>query len=268
MRKAALRQQLDNYFRYNHSGSYSNMKHHSSVMRRVVRDLFQIGAVPTKWHALTHDHIQALVLHWKKEKLKTPTIMKYMTVIRGFLKNIEHPIIGIDNQSLGIINTKRRKKTIRPTEDRFDTLSTPLPKIMFELQAFFGLTLRESMRLHPELHVQNNSIWITRNIATNSLDRRIPIRNNKQKEILQTFIILCTQGDNLIGSYGYHQLRYSYNKELKTVGLAPSRSYRYLYARKLHAELSHVLTPYIVKQTIMREMGLQSRRMLWNYLNE
>ncbi|MDF1683461.1 MAG: hypothetical protein P1U36_02275 [Legionellaceae bacterium] len=76
MRKAGLRQQLDNHFRYNHSGSYSNIKHHSSVMRRVVRDLFQIGTVPTKWHALTRDHIQSLVLHWKKEKLKIPTIMK------------------------------------------------------------------------------------------------------------------------------------------------------------------------------------------------
>jgi site-specific recombinase XerD len=268
MRKAELRQQLDKYCQMHRTGSHQARKHRRAVLHQVVRDLFQIKSVPAKWHALTHEQIQLLVQHWQKKKLKPSTIMKYMTVIRNFLQHIKHQIGDIDNQSLGVIHNTSRKKTIKLPENILQQLSNPIAKILFELQASFGLTLSEAMRLSPSIHIRENKLWITREVTRNSYDKVVPLNDDKQKEIIQSFLKLCSQGACLIESYGYHQVCSVYSFELKKLKLPSSKTYRYLYAKKRHADLSTVLSPYKVKQTIMDEMGLQSRRTLWNYLNK
>ncbi|MBA3536666.1 MAG: hypothetical protein H0T84_08670 [Tatlockia sp.] len=266
MRKSHLRQQVDNFCRHDHSGSNRSRKHRHFVLHKMIRDLFHIGSVPLKWHAITRDDIHRLVIHWQKENIKPSTIMKYMRVIRDFFQKIEHIIPEISNKNLGITKQKRPAKTVHFSKDFLDKLSNPIAKILLEFQIYFGLTLSEAMRLSPDVHIQEHSVWITRDIATNSLDRMIPIRTNEQLEITKSFLILCSE-QNLISTFGYHPVRHAYNTELKVRGLPSSKSYRCLYAKNIHSELIKVLSAYLSKQTIMREMGLQSRRTLWAYLN-
>lgn len=268
MRKSELRKQVDNYCRHCHSGSYRNKKHRYFVLHKIIRDLFHIGPVPAKWHALTRAHIQQLISHWKKENRKPATIMKYMTVMRNFLQDIEHFIDDIGNPSLGIIRQKYHKKSTLIIQNTSQKIANPLAKILFEFQVNFGLTFSEAMRLCPDIHIQDNALWITRDIASNSQDRLIPLRSDKQAKVIQSFLILCKQEHNLMATYGYHALRHIYTSELKTAKLAPSKTYRYLYAKNLHAELGKTLSRYRTQQTIMREMGLRSRRTLWGYLHE
>ncbi len=266
MRKSHLRQQVDNYCHHDHSGSYRSRKHRQFVLHKMIRDLFHIGSVPPKWHGITRDDIQRLIFHWQQENGKPATIMKYMTVVRDFFQKIEHKIPEISNKNLGITKQKCPAKPVRLSKDFLDKLSNPIAKILIEFQVYFGLTLSEAMRLRLDVQLQENSIWITRDIATNSLDRMIPVRKDKQLEIIKSFLILCPE-QNLISTYGYHPVRHAYNTELKAKGLPLSKSYRSLYARNIHSELIKVLTAYLTKQTIMREMGLRSRRTLWAYLN-
>ncbi len=268
MRKHKLRQEVDNYFRHHHTGSYRTRKHRYYVLYKVIRDLFHIECVPGKWHALTSEHLQKLVLYWKKEKYKSTTIMNYMTVIRCFLQNIGNCIPDIDNKSLGISKQKSRQRIIHIPIDIMQKFSNPIAKIIFEFQTEFGLTVGEAMSLIPDIHLQEDSIWITRNIATNSQDRVIPIRNDKQVEIIKSFKTLCKASQDLSTSYGYPYLRYAYNTQLKEIQLPPSKTYRFVYAQVMHKQLTGILSNYLVCQTIMREMGLKTRMTLWRYLNE
>jgi len=268
MRKSQLRDHVDNYFQYHHTGSYRARKHSYFVLHKVIRDLFQIGNVPSKWHALTLTHIQQLVSHWKKENLKPSTLMRYMTALRGFLKNINHRIDGIGNLSLGVTHDKKVHQTFNMPAEPCQRISQPIARILFELQCSFGLTLSEAMHLIPSLHLQDNTLWITRNMATNHQDRIIPIRNDTQRRIISTLRSLCSPDQDLIANYGYQQLRYLYTTELKKIGLPLSKNYRYLYARSLYAELSKTFPYYLVCQTIMRDMGIKSRTTLWSYLHE
>ena len=268
MRKSQLRQQVDNHLRHDHTGSYREKKHRYFVLHKIVRDLYHIECVPGKWHALTVEHVQRLVAHWKSNKLKPSTIMKYMTVLRRFLQKIDHTIHGIDNQRLEIINRKQPSKTIHRHIDILAKFSSPIASLLFEFQMHFGLTLSEAMRLVPDIHIQENHVWVTRDIATNSQDRLIPIRNEQQKRNIDSFLKMCQSNKSLILTLGYHHVRESYSTQLKLLGLAPSKTYRYLYARALHQELSPILPNYLVTQTIMREMGIQTRMTLWSYLNE
>lgn len=268
MRKNQLRLQIDYYCRNDHTGSHQSRKHRYFVLHKMIRDLHSIGHVPPKWHAVTEEHIQQLVKHWQqKEQLNTSTLMKYLTIIRNFFKKIEHELPGISNQELGLKRCKCSLKVAPQSIHRFDNLTNPIAKLLLELQVYFGLTLSEAMRLCPNIHLQDNFLWVTRDIAKNSLDRMIPIRIDKQLEIIQLFQTHCKK-QNLILTHGYHTVRNTYSLELNEIGLPSSKGYRYLYAKNTYSELCKALSPYLAKQTLMREMGLQSRRTLWSYLNE
>ncbi|MGC1181498.1 hypothetical protein [Legionella sp.] len=146
MRKNQLRQQVDHYCHHDHTGSYRAKKHRYFVLHKMIRrDLFHIGHVPPKWHAVTNEHIQCLVAHWQKERIKPSTIMKYMIIIRDFFQKIEHTIPDINNKNLGLKNQKYHSKTIHLPEDISAQLANPIAKILIELQIHFGLTLSEAM---------------------------------------------------------------------------------------------------------------------------
>ncbi len=268
MRKSQLRQQVDSYLRYDHTGSYREKKHRYFVLHKIIRDLYHIDFVPTKWHAITHEHIQKLVSHWKINQLQPSTIMKYMTVFRVFLQKIDCHIANIDNKNLGVIKYKKLHPPLLIPVSISEKLSNPTAKLLFEFQTLFGLTLSEAMRLVPDIHIQTNNLWVTHDIATSRYDRLIPIRNDQQIKTIQSFLLLCHQSQSLISTFGYHHVREGYRLQLKLLNLLPSKTYRYLYARNLHQSLSKILSNYLVCQTIMREMGIQSRMTLWNYLDE
>ncbi|CCD08975.1 conserved protein of unknown function [Legionella pneumophila subsp. pneumophila] len=267
MRKNQLRQQVEQYCKHNHTASFRAKKHRHYVLHKMIRDLYHIGHVPPKWHGVTHDHMMQLVAHWKKERLKPKTIMKYMTIIRRFFQSIDHTIPDISNKHLRIKSANLRSKTIHFPNNSFETIKNPIAKILLEFQIYFGLTVSEAMRLNPAIHIHENSLWITRDIATNSHDRRIPVRYDMQAEINNSLQKLCKE-QSLILTYGYHSVRGAYGHEMKKMGLPSSKSYRCFYAKDMYPKLSQVLSPYLAKQTIMREMGLQSRRTLWSYLHE
>ncbi len=171
MRKNQLRMQVDNYLQYDHTGSYRARKHRYFVLHKIIRDLYHIDFVPVKWHAITQEHVQKLVSHWKSKQIQPSTIMKYMTVFRGFLQKIDHTIYSIDNHNLGVTQNKKSRDSIDISENISDKFSSPTAKLLFEFQAFFGLTLSEAMRLIPDIHIQENNLWITRDIASCSYDR-------------------------------------------------------------------------------------------------
>ncbi|KTD27498.1 hypothetical protein [Legionella maceachernii] len=268
MRKSQLRRKVDSYLRLDHCGSPRARKHRHFVLYRVIYDLFKIDFVPAKWHGLTRHHILKLIQHWQKQKLKPATIRKYMHTLRNFLLSIEHSIDEIDNKNLGINHQECSKKINIYSSEITQKFSNSIAKLLFELQLEFGVTLSESMRLVPDIHIKENHLWITRNIATNSRDRIIPIRNTKQTKILTNLLALCNNNQDLIGTYNYHFVRCAYHLQLKSLNLSPGKTYRNHYAKTMYSELRKTQSNYLVCQTIMGEMGITSRMTLWRYLYE
>lgn len=82
------------------------------------------------------------------------------------------------------------------------------------LQTEFGLTFQEAIYIKPEIHMQEDSLWITRDISFNSIDRTIPIRNETQKSILDE-IKEITSGKTIAESNGCEETKFAWRKELK-----------------------------------------------------
>lgn len=268
MRKNELRRFANNQLNNDNRGSHRTKQFRRFVIQRVIEDLFKLKQCPAKWYGLTQDHILALVLHWNKQKIKPATMMKYMTVIRYFLQSIDHQIDGIDNQALRIARIKLKVKNASELTNIIEKPTHPIARIIFDLQSGFGLTFGEAIRITPDIHLREHSIWLTREIAFNSQDRVIPVRGEEQLIILQSLRNLTNNHHNLISAQGYHAVRHVYRTSMQDSGLSPTKSCRHLYARRQFFSLSQTLSHREVALLLLREMGLKSRTTLWGYLHE
>lgn len=265
MRKNELRRVANNQLNRDKSGSHRDQKHRLFVINKVIHDLFKIGQIPAKWYGLNQTHIVALLQYWEKQKIKPVTMMKYMTFIRYFLHTIGHKIEGIDNQTLGLYRTINQIENAHVSPDRLDN---PLSKLIFDLQSGFGLTFSEAIRLIPDIHVRDYSMWLTREVTFNSEDRVIPIRDETQQRILQSLQDALGNEHSFISAHGYHAILHIYRTAMQHAGLASGKSYRYLYAQQQFPRLLQIFSRAESTQIIMREMGLKSRTTLWGYLHE
>ncbi|CZG66986.1 TPA: phage integrase N-terminal domain-containing protein [Legionella pneumophila] len=110
MRKHSLRQIASQYLDHDNSGSSRGKKYRRFVILRMIEDLFVLGLAPSNWPGLTSLHLQELIQHCHKKKIKPSTLMNYMTIIRKFLCHVGHKTEDIDNLSLGLKTKKIKKK--------------------------------------------------------------------------------------------------------------------------------------------------------------
>ena len=268
MRKYSLRQTANRYLKTDNRGSFKDKKHRAFVIHKVIDDLFIIGNVPAAWTMLKTVHLQQLVLYWQKQKIKPATIMRYMTVIRSFLNNIDCPLAGIDNQSLHLARLYRAPKKINIQPHIWQTMTDPCASFIMALQTQFGLTFSEAILLIPDIHVKEHALWITREIAFNSEDRMIPHRLDEQKSILRDLHNHTEGSMNLLQLYGNDGIRYHWHRALYEHKLPINKSYRHLYAQQMKKQLSPTISRYQLSWLIRDEMGIKSRNTLWRYLHE
>ncbi|KTD26052.1 phage integrase N-terminal domain-containing protein [Legionella israelensis] len=268
MRRYSLRQTINNYLKSNRCGSHRDKQYRQFVIYKMLDDLFVLGETPSHWQALTANQLEKLIQHWKKQRITVSTMMNYMTIIRKFLHCIGHDLAGIDNQNLRLKRKTTSHKIIRLKYDGWQKLHDPIAQVLMGFQMHFGLTLSETMRLLPDVHVQNNHLLLTREITFNHLDRKVPIRTPTQMAILRIFHHLTQKQHCLINSFGYRVVCFRWQKAMKALRWPAKKSYRYMYAQLTQASLSSQLDHYRLSILIMDEMGLKSRTTLWSYLNE
>lgn len=267
MRKQSLRKTANRYLKMDKRGCFKDKKHRNFVIHKVIDDLFTIGKVPGSWQSLKRHHIEGLIKHWKKCNIKAVTIMRYMTIIRSFTNNIGCQINNIDNKSLELSRQRKQKRKFNISFDIWQQIDDQLCRLIMALQTQFGLSFSESVNMHPDININDHHIWITRDIAFNTQDRVIPIRNELQQKILNELTILTTN-QSLTQFKNIEFIRANWRSELKTHGLPSNKSWRYLYAKQLYQSLNPVLGNYQTCWLIRDEMGIKSRNTLWHYLNE
>jgi hypothetical protein len=266
MRKHSIRQEANLYLASN-KGSPRERKYRRYVILKMINELFITGQVPPHWKAINVTHIQLLVNHWRKQNIMPSTMMNYMTIIRQFLLDMGNCTSNINNKSLGITANKSPRKPMKISLEKWQRITDPISRLLLNLQVHFGLTLNEAMRLIPDVHVQNNNLWLTREITFNSQDRIVPIRSESQAAIISEFNRITRNQHTLIDLYGYRALCFKWSKSLKALRIPVRKSCRYLYAQLIHKQLASTLGNDVTLKLLMIEMGLKSRAAVWNYLH-
>lgn len=268
MRKNSLRKVANHYLETNNAGNHRDKKQRYHVLHHFIDTLFTVGELPSSWLSIKEEHFKKVILHWRRKKIKSSTMMKHMTIIRKFLIVIGHKELLPNNKSLGLHRTPYKKKSIKLENHCWQKIEEPAARVLLSLQICFGLTLSEALRVIPDIHIKEHALWLTREITFNSVDRIIPLRNALQLEIIKELQVLTTNSQSLISTFGYDHIRFTYRKALRTIKLPSLKSYRYLYAQALKKEMQRILPSYFLSLLIMEEMGLKSRTTLWNYLRE
>ena len=267
MRKQSLRQTANPLLRMDKRGKYQDRKHRAYVIYKVIDDLYTIQKVPPSWQAMETEHVHCLVKHWKKRRINPVTIMRYMTIIRRFLTQMDCQLTHIDNKSLQLMRIYKRTRRRKVVEANiWQSIQEPGVRLIMALQIEFGLTFSEAIHIQPLVHVRDKEIWITREIAFNSSDRYIPIRNECQREILAQFNEFIQHEDNIVTKRSYDLIRMEWRKVLTTHRLSALKSWRYLYARQMYQSLLPEYDNYKICLMIKDEMGIKSRNTLWLYL--
>ena len=268
MRKHSLRHTANRYLKMDNRGQFKDKQHRAFVIHKMIDDLFIIGDTPAAWNMLTTVHIQNLIQHWYKRKIKRATIMRYMTTIRHFLSEINCQLTDIDNQSLGLTRRYNHLKKVTLEPAHWQAIDEPIVRLIIALQIQFGLTFSEAIHFVPDIHQQEDVLWITREIASNSTDRFIPLRNQMQKNTLVDLNTLTSSSQSLAQRYGSTLIHAQWHSVLTERNLPANQSFRYLYAQQLKMELVPILGSYQTSWLIREEMGIKSRNTLWLYLNE
>ncbi|HBD7396233.1 phage integrase N-terminal domain-containing protein [Legionella longbeachae] len=267
MRQYSLRQTANRYFQLDNRGSYQEKKKRTYVIHKMIDALFCMGNVPTSWQALKSEHIHMLVEYWKKQHVKDATIMRYMTIIRNYLHDINCQIPNIDNKSLQLHRIKPKYQRLKWQCDLWESFSNMTPRIIMALQTQFGLTFSEAIHIKTGIHIKEHKLSLTREITFNSLDRMIPIRNEIQKNILSDLEKL-TNRQSLVQFFSYKRVKLDWNQALIELGIPLKKSWRYLYARQMYQYLLPLLGNYQTCLVLQDELGIKSRNTLWAYLHE
>ncbi|HAT1794080.1 TPA: integrase [Legionella pneumophila] len=267
MRKNSLRQAANRYFQLDNRGSYQEKKKRAYVIQKMIDDLFRIGEVPVSWQDMKSEHIQKLIEYWKRNLVKDATIMRYMTIIRNYLHNINCPISNIDNKSLQLHRKKLKPQRLKWQPNLWESFSEMTSRIIMALQTEFGLTFSEAIHIKPGVHIKEHKLSLTREITFNSVDRTIPLRNEIQKIILSDLEKL-TNRQSLVQFFSYKRLKLSWNHALIELDIPIKKSWRYLYAKKMYQYLLPILGNYQTCLVLQDELGIKSRNTLWTYLHE
>ncbi|MDI1351936.1 MAG: phage integrase N-terminal domain-containing protein [bacterium] len=256
----SLRKQAVLLMKNNKDGNYKERKRRAFVLEKMLHELYALKQAPASWQDLETRHFHFLVKHWKDQRVKSSTIMRYMTIIRKVLTDIGCHVAYIDNRSLLLSRPKPLKKHIKMSADFWQCLTNPAVRLIMALQTHFGLTFQEAIHFKTSTHVQNNQLMIS--------DRSIPISTKEQNAILKEFNQLMDEGKNIIKKYGQHYIRIYWHSDLKHHKLPGNRSWRYWYAKQRFESLLPEAGYTQTCQVIRQEMGIKSRNTLCLYLKK
>ena len=137
----SLRKQVLLLMRTNKDGTYKERKRRAFVLDKMLHELYATKQPPTSWHNLETQHFHLLVKRWKTQRIKPTTIMRYMTIIRKVLVDLDCHVPYIDNRSLELYIPKPRKKRIKMSVDFWQSLTNPPVRLIMALQTHITLSL-------------------------------------------------------------------------------------------------------------------------------
>lgn len=261
-----LKEQANHAFSMIKTGSSKHRKYRKYAVYRFIDSLYASGSVPANWYKLTRDNITSVINHWRKSNISDESIRRYLSELRYFLQAINHNINDVDNRSLGLHRSKEQIK--KPfNDDCLQKISDQIVLTILKLQTEFGLTLSESFRFTPDLHIREDHILLSRDITHNSTDRVIMFYSDSQLETVKLSQRLIACNSNPIKQFGYSGVRERYSSEIRKAGLTPTVNYRHVFAiNRLHNLLFSYSRSEAIKIVLM-EMSI-SQRALRRYISE
>ena len=256
MRRQALTKELNTFFNTFRSGTTETKKKRRNTLELITDELSKLGKLPNSYSHIKPDDIQALVDHWKSAETTDQTIANRISILRHYFKHAVRKQIQ-SNKNLGITSKEVRRSRACPSEI-IEWVHHPITTTILAFQVYFGLTKKESMNINLGVAIQDDDLVVSRNIASNSKERFVPIKSQEQRNVIAYRQEVLGKCKTLTEKMEERYLDGLYKAELLDCGVEITAPIRKLYAQKRLAQLSKNKAPQLAKRIIMEEMGFSS----------
>lgn len=263
-----LIEEIDKFAIKDRIGKLPQRKNRIKVLKNIVSILAKSKDLPENWHHINNQHIESIVNHWKKKGLSNSTIANYLSGLRIFFKknNINYQIPT--NLELGT-NRKYNKQIVKLDLTQYNNIDNPYVKCIFGFELLFGLHRIEVIRLTEDNLIDENNVWVTRNIAFNSKERLIPIITDEQHELLNNFRSLNLGRKSIIDALGDRNSMVLYKAYLSMVGLTTQCQHRRHYIKyRTNILINENKSTRDIRKAIKSEFGISSNHLIKIYAYE
>ncbi|PCI36627.1 MAG: integrase, partial [Thiotrichales bacterium] len=211
-----------------------------------IKHLQTTGFVIRNITSLKPKHIDALVNYWKTKNLSVGTIKNRLTDFRYVGKLINKRNLVSANNSTYNIGTRTTVATCNRAifNASFEKIKDQHLKLSLELQQAFGLRREECLKIMPHLADKKDFLWLKASWTKGKVERLVPIRNQVQRDILNTSKAFAQTQESLIPkNKKYIQQRHLYNRETKKLGYKNPHGLRHAYAQIRYKEITNMDSP-------------------------
>lgn len=235
----ALRGTVLSALKHNKDGSFTTQSNRKSILLQVCKDLKTTGFDKVTKENLGNKHCYALRDFYLKNNLATATIKNRLACIRWLGEKCGKELIS--NQKLEISNrkysdnTKNKAQEIDP--DKLSKLNER-QQLAIQLQREFGLRREESLKFSPSYADKGNKIELKASWCKGGRAREIPVRTDKQRELLDKVHEVVKKGSLIEKDKLYVNALDSLKINTYRADIRNMHGYRHAYAQERYKELT------------------------------
>ena len=244
-----LNYQLSKLCRDNRDGGFSTQATRSRILDLIASQLQALGFRRMQPRSLKPKHVDALVTHWRNQGISVGTLKNRLSALRWWAKKVNKPsIIAKDNDVYGIgkrMYVARESKAQDLDDKKLSGIADPYVRLSIRLQAAFGLRREESIKFNPSYAMQGEHIRLKSSWTKGGRARMVPIRNDKQRQLLEEVKDLAKGGSLIPAQLNYVQQLHRYERQLRNVGMSKLHGLRHAYAQQRYLELTGWKSPVV-----------------------
>jgi hypothetical protein len=168
--------------------SFATEVNRERILTLVANQLREMGFVHMHVQSLKPKHVEALVQRWLAEGLAAGTLKNRMAALRWWAEKIGKPnVVAKSNEAYGIPDRRyvtNVSKARELTSGDLAQVSDPYTRMSLRLQATFGLRRKESIKIQPAWADRGERLVLKDSWTKGGRAREIPIRNAKQRQVL------------------------------------------------------------------------------------
>lgn len=228
-------------------GSYGTQAVRWRDLNLMANQLEQLGFKNLRAKNLKLRHVEALLRHWREQKLSIGSIKNHMSHLRWWTGKVGTPsIIPKDNHALEIPNrtyvTNESKARVLAAS-QLSQIQDQHIAMSLELQAVFGLRREEAMKFQPAFADRGDTLVLKPSWTKGGRSRKIPIRTAQQREVLDRAHQLAGKGSMIPPERSYKTQLGIYERECRWVGLDKAHGLRHAYAQTRYQDLTGRICP-------------------------
>ncbi len=242
-----LNYELKQLCRRNHDGSYAAQRDRERVLDLVASQLHDLGYRHMTVASLKPKHVEGLVERWKAEGLAVGTIKTRMAELRWWAEKIgKQNVMAPDNDHYGIGNRTYVTNVSKARElsgSELSRITDPYTRMSLRLQAAFGLRRGESIKIRPEWADRGDKPALKDTWTKGGRPREIPIRNDKQRRVLDEAKALAGRGSLIPAERSYVDQLRRFEHQCAAAGVHRIHGHRHEYAQTRYRELTGWAAP-------------------------